>query len=281
HALPDHLGRTPHRLVVGARHRLARDPLGAGYLVGLVEPAEMKHRLVAPFVGILLDERRQERERRIRRMDRRLRMARFERFDDRGGVLHRGAVRREHERDQRQTGMALELFEGARVTHHPGVRDLLVAEVRAHLHRVGRELRAEESQCGGHGSAPYTGTDGGVTGRLTAGSDRRSPQCRPRVAAGLRMRLADLDYALPPELVAQEPPAERSDARLLVLDRVTGIRRHGAIGELPELLRAGDLLVLNDTRVIPARVYGRRPSGGRLELPLVRPLEDADGAWEV
>ena len=137
HALPDHLGRTPHRLVVGARHRLARDPLGAGYLVGLVEPAEMKHRLVAPFVGILLDERRQERERRIRRMDRRLRMARFERFDDRGGVLHRGAVRREHERDQRQTGMALELFEGARVTHHPGVRDLLVAEVRAHLQRAG------------------------------------------------------------------------------------------------------------------------------------------------
>src|SRR5204862_55728 len=85
------------------------------------------------------------------------------------------------------------------------------------------------------------------------------------------MRLADLDYALPPELVAQEPPAERSDARLLVLDRVTGTRRHGAIGELPELLRVGDLLVLNDTRVIPARVYGRRPSGGRLELLLVPP----------
>src|SRR5881275_1653887 len=95
------------------------------------------------------------------------------------------------------------------------------------------------------------------------------------------MRLPDFDYALPPELVAQEPPAERSDARLLVLDRVTGTRRHGAIGELPELLRAGDLLVLNDTRVIPARVYGRRPSGGRLELLLVRPLEDADGEWEV
>src|SRR5947199_123842 len=95
------------------------------------------------------------------------------------------------------------------------------------------------------------------------------------------VRLADLDYALPPELVAQEPPAERSDARLLMLDRVTATRRHGAIGELPELLRAGDLLVLNDTRVIPARVYGRRPSGGRLELLLVRPLEDADGEWEV
>src|SRR5713101_6631023 len=94
------------------------------------------------------------------------------------------------------------------------------------------------------------------------------------------MRLADLDYALPPELVAQEPPAERSDARLLVLDRVTGTRRHGAIGELPAFLRAGDLLVLNDTRVIPARVYGRRPSGGRLEILLVAPLSGA-AEWEV
>src|SRR5712691_4056478 len=94
------------------------------------------------------------------------------------------------------------------------------------------------------------------------------------------MRLADLDYALPPELVAQEPPAERSAARLLVLDRVTGTRRHGAIGELPELLRAGDVLVVNDTRVIPARVYGRRPSGGRLELLFVAPLGE-DGEWEV
>ena len=94
------------------------------------------------------------------------------------------------------------------------------------------------------------------------------------------MRLADLDYALPPELVAQEPPAERTDARLLVLDRPTGARSHAGIADLPRLLRPDDLVVLNDTRVIPARVRGRRPSGGRLELLLVRPLGD-DGEWDV
>jgi len=94
------------------------------------------------------------------------------------------------------------------------------------------------------------------------------------------MRLADLDYALPPELVAQEPPPERARARLLVLDRQTGACGHGGVVDLPDLLRADDLLVLNDTRVIPARVRGRRPTGGRLELLLVRPLGD-DGEWEV
>jgi len=94
------------------------------------------------------------------------------------------------------------------------------------------------------------------------------------------MRLADLDYALPPELVAQAPPAERTDARLLVLDRQTGARSHAGVADLPDLLRPDDLLVLNDTRVIAARVAGRRPSGGRLELLFVRPL-GGDGEWEV
>ncbi|TMA55761.1 MAG: tRNA preQ1(34) S-adenosylmethionine ribosyltransferase-isomerase QueA [Deltaproteobacteria bacterium] len=94
------------------------------------------------------------------------------------------------------------------------------------------------------------------------------------------MRLADLEYALPPELVAQEPPADRTHARLLVLDRQTGVRGHAGVADLPDLLRSDDLLILNDTRVIPARVRGRRPTGGRLELLLVRPLGD-DGEWEV
>src|SRR5436189_6165258 len=93
------------------------------------------------------------------------------------------------------------------------------------------------------------------------------------------MRLQDLDYELPDDLIAQEPAEERSAARLLVVRRDG--REHAHVRDLPELLDAGDLLVLNDTRVIPARVYGRRPSGGRLELLLVRPLEDADGEWEV
>jgi len=94
------------------------------------------------------------------------------------------------------------------------------------------------------------------------------------------MRLADLDYALPPELIAQEPPAERTRARLLVLDRATRGHHHAGISDLPGLLRAGDLLVLNDTRVIPARVRGRRPSGGRLEVLLLEPA-GGDGEWEA
>src|SRR5438067_9311371 len=93
------------------------------------------------------------------------------------------------------------------------------------------------------------------------------------------MRLADLDYVLPLELVAQEPPAERTDARLLVLDRGSGLVRHAGIADLPRLVRPDDLLVLNDTRVIPARVRGRRPSRARLELLLVRPL-GGEGGWE-
>ncbi len=91
------------------------------------------------------------------------------------------------------------------------------------------------------------------------------------------MRIEDLDYALPPELIAQEPAPERAAARLLVLG-VDAIA-HRTVADLPSLLRPRDLLVMNDARVIPARVYGRRPSGGRLELLL---LEDAgNGEWET
>jgi S-adenosylmethionine:tRNA ribosyltransferase-isomerase len=90
------------------------------------------------------------------------------------------------------------------------------------------------------------------------------------------VRIGDLAYELPADLIAQEPAAERSAARLLVLD---GDRlAHARVADLPAWLRAGDLLVLNDTRVIPARVYGRRPSGGRLELLLCDPC--GDDVWE-
>ena len=94
------------------------------------------------------------------------------------------------------------------------------------------------------------------------------------------MRLADLAYVLPVELIAQEPAPERSAARLLVLDRASGERCHLAVRDLPACLRRGDLLVVNDTRVIPARVAARRPSGGRLEVLFVRPLAE-DAEWEV
>jgi S-adenosylmethionine:tRNA ribosyltransferase-isomerase len=92
------------------------------------------------------------------------------------------------------------------------------------------------------------------------------------------MQLAEFDYALPAELIAQEPPPERDGARLLVAERARPVR-HASVRDLPAVLRAGDVLVLNDTRVIAARVRARRPSGGRLELLFVRPL--AAGAWEV
>ena len=94
------------------------------------------------------------------------------------------------------------------------------------------------------------------------------------------MRLADLDYALPEELIAQEPAVERTAARVLVLSRGDGALEHARVADLPRWLHRGDVLVLNDTRVIPARVRARRPSGGRLEVLFVRP-HARDGDWEV
>ena len=93
------------------------------------------------------------------------------------------------------------------------------------------------------------------------------------------MRLSDLSYVLPPERIAQTPLRQRSDARLLVLDRTSSGLRHTHVHALPDLLRAGDLLVLNDTRVIPARVAGQRPTGGRVELLVCAP--SGDGTWTV
>ncbi|HUK64003.1 MAG TPA: S-adenosylmethionine:tRNA ribosyltransferase-isomerase, partial [Dongiaceae bacterium] len=83
-----------------------------------------------------------------------------------------------------------------------------------------------------------------------------------------------LDYALPGELIAQHPPARREDARLLVLERASGTLVDAGVRDLGRWLRKGDALVLNETRVIPARLLTRRPTGGRVELLLVRPLTD-------
>jgi S-adenosylmethionine:tRNA ribosyltransferase-isomerase len=85
------------------------------------------------------------------------------------------------------------------------------------------------------------------------------------------VRLAELDYDLPPERIAQEPSARREDARLLVLDRATGARAHRTIADLPDLLAPGDLLVVNDTRVRPARLRARRATGGAVEILLLEP----------
>ncbi len=83
----------------------------------------------------------------------------------------------------------------------------------------------------------------------------------------------EFDYELPAELIAQEPPAERGASRMLVLHRADGRLEHRAVADLPDYLNAGDLLVLNDTRVFPARLLGHwTDTGGALELLLVRPL---------
>ena len=93
------------------------------------------------------------------------------------------------------------------------------------------------------------------------------------------MRLTELDYNLPPELVAQEPLERRDEARLLVLDRRSGTIEHSRFYKLGDFLCDGDLLVLNDTRVFPARLFARKPTGGAVELLMVRPVDEPPGAW--
>jgi S-adenosylmethionine:tRNA ribosyltransferase-isomerase len=87
----------------------------------------------------------------------------------------------------------------------------------------------------------------------------------------------DFDYDLPAASIAQEP-APRGESRLLALDR-QGPERHARVSDLPRLLRPGDLLVLNDTRVIPARLYGRSAGGGRMEILLIERV--AEREWEA
>lgn len=81
--------------------------------------------------------------------------------------------------------------------------------------------------------------------------------------------LADFDYPLPPELIAQTPAAERDAARLLVLDRASGALHHSQMRDLPDWLAAGDLIVRNATRVVPARLRGRKGTGGSAEALLL------------
>ena len=94
------------------------------------------------------------------------------------------------------------------------------------------------------------------------------------------MRVSDFDFDLPADRIAQTPSAERQAARLLVLDRAAGRLEHRTVGALPALLAPGDLLVVNDTRVFPARLLGRRePSGGAVECLLLAPRDD--GCWDA
>lgn len=93
---------------------------------------------------------------------------------------------------------------------------------------------------------------------------------------------ADLyDYDLPPELIAQEALADRAAARLLVVDRATGSLHHHRIRDLPEILAPGDLVVVNDTRVVPARLIGRRTATGGAWEGLFLRVDEATGLWQI
>ena len=87
------------------------------------------------------------------------------------------------------------------------------------------------------------------------------------------MRRSDFTYELPEELIAQQPLAERSASRLLTLDGATGALADRQMRDLPQLVAPGDLLIFNDTKVIPARLFALKESGGKVELLLERPLE--------
>jgi S-adenosylmethionine:tRNA ribosyltransferase-isomerase len=87
------------------------------------------------------------------------------------------------------------------------------------------------------------------------------------------MQLDAFDFDLPAELIAQHPPAQRGEGRLLCLDAATGALADRRFADLPQLLRPDDVLVFNDTRVIKARLFGRKASGGRVELLIERVLD--------
>lgn len=98
------------------------------------------------------------------------------------------------------------------------------------------------------------------------------------MTSGKPLRVSDFDYELPAELIAQHPLPHRDDSRMMVVDRRTGAVRHGRFREFSSLLGAGDILVLNDTKVLPARLWGVCGEAG-IEFLFVR--ESGPGLWDV
>ena len=94
------------------------------------------------------------------------------------------------------------------------------------------------------------------------------------------MQLSDIDYSLPDRLIAQTPIEPRDSARLLV-DRGSAAPQDAVVRDLPQFLRDGDLLVVNDTKVVPARLHLVRSTGGAVEVLLLEPLDDAHRDWEA
>ncbi len=96
-----------------------------------------------------------------------------------------------------------------------------------------------------------------------------------------RLRVDDFDYELPSEAIAQVGVEPRDASRLLVLERATGRLEHATFAEIGGWLEADDLLVVNDSRVIPARLIGTRPGGGAAEILVLRPIVGDDACWEA
>ena len=94
------------------------------------------------------------------------------------------------------------------------------------------------------------------------------------------LKTSEFEFDLPPELIAQEPLEDRTAARMMVVDRATGTLHHHFVRDLPNFLKPNDLLVLNDTKVIPARIYGHKEkTGGQVELLLLE--ETSSGEWDA
>jgi S-adenosylmethionine:tRNA ribosyltransferase-isomerase len=94
-----------------------------------------------------------------------------------------------------------------------------------------------------------------------------------------RLKTAEFDYELPPELIAQTPIEPRDASRLMVVDRRVGEIAHHRFCDLPDFLQPGDLLVHNESRVIPARLFARKPTGGKVEILLLH--QRAERVWEA
>src|SRR4029079_15971365 len=108
--------------------------------------------------------------------------------------------------------------------------------------------------------------------------ERRRAAVSAARSRGPVMRTDQLDYELPSELIAQHPASPRDSARLLVSDRGSAVR-HRRFSDLPDELWEEDLVVINDTRVLPVRVRARRETGGAAEVLLIEP--SGDGRWEA
>lgn len=94
-------------------------------------------------------------------------------------------------------------------------------------------------------------------------------------------RLDDFDYVLPPERIAQEPLADRASSKLLAVDRTTGALQDRQFSQVLDYIQPGDVLVMNDSRVFPARLEGAKTTGGKIELLMVSPVDAGEMRWKV